>query len=258
MTTLQLIILSAVFLVCGFLILQKHILGPFLLRAKSVTPRETVYEEISDEKARLLFPPMFFETVSELNAIGFSLVCHLLATKNPRTRMALSLFVNRDTKTMAFGGRVGLKNPVVNRTPVGFLEFNTQLKDGTEISTINTRTVHVFYDSPRMVVNRVGHLKDAASLFSVHQYIVEQKSSPAVLPEPGLEADFFRQQNRRTLARQADLGFYFLDESGENYRLTWSGAFRSTWRLLWPLKQILLRRQDREGRRLAAAAGVKG
>jgi hypothetical protein len=73
-----------------------------------------------------------------------------------------------------------------------------------------------------------------------------------------MEADMFREQNRRTLARQAELGYYFLDESGENYRLTWRGAFRSTWRMLWPLKQIVLRRQESNGRRLAAAAGVKG
>jgi len=254
MTNPQLIILSALFLICGFLVLQKHILGPFMLKKVHFMPKERVYEEIPDEKAKILFPPMFFEAISELNAIGFSLVCHLVSNDSGRTRSAISLFVNRDTKTMAFMGRVAVRRSVTNRRPVGLLEFNTRLQDGTEISTINTSTVHVFYDLPEKVLTRVPHLKDAASLFRVHQYIVRQRHSPAMLTEPGTEADSFRKEINHSLARQAEMGYYFLDESGQNYRLTWKGAFRSSWRLLWPTKQILQRRQEREGRRMAAAA----
>jgi hypothetical protein len=217
-------------------------------------PKAPGYEEISEEKAHILFPPQFFENISELNAIGFSLVCHLISGDNRKTRMALSLLVNRDTKTIALTGRIALKNPVVNRVPVGFLEFDSQFEDGSEIDTINTPNVHIFYDVPEKIVNRIPHLKDAASLFRVHQYVVGQKTSPAVLPEPGTELDSLRAQNMHTLARQAELGYYFLDQSGEYYRLTWRAAFRSAYRLLWPLKQILQRRQERDGRRLAAEA----
>jgi hypothetical protein len=253
-TTFQLIILLAMFLMCGFLLLQKHILGPFVVHARNFMPREYQYEEISEEQAHILFPPQFFETISELNAIGFSLVCHLLSSSSRQTRMALSLLVNRDTKTVALTGRVAVKNPAAIRVPVGFLEFDSHFKDGSEINTINTPTVGVFYDVPEKVAHAVPHLRDAASLFRVHQYLVGQKSRPAVLPEPGTELDFLRAHNRRTLARQAELGYFFLDQSGEYYRLTWRAAFRSTYRLLWPAKQILQRRLERAGRRLAAEA----
>jgi hypothetical protein len=243
-----------VFLVCGFLILYKHILGPFFLRAKIVTPKQTVYEEISDEQAQVLLPPMFLETFAELKALGFSLVCHLLTNRAGRSRTAVSLFVNPEAKTMALVGRVVVTIPKSNRVPHAFVNFFTHFKDGTEIDTINTPTVRVFYNVPAKVGKRIPHLRDAASLFRVHQHLVSQKASLAVLPAPGTEADFFRAQTRQELARQAELGYYFLDETGENYRLTWRGAFRSTWLMLWPLKQIQVRQLEREGRRLAAEA----
>lgn len=255
MTTPQLIIFLALLLFIALVALKKHILGPWMLKRAHVTPRVSVYDEISDEQAQILLPPMFFETVVELNAIGFALVSHLVNTNSLRTRMVVSLFVNHEAKTIALVGRIAVRRPVVQRVPVGFIEFNTNLRDGREISTINTSTVHVFYDAPERVVNRVPHLKDAASLFQVHRYVVAQAGSPAVLPEAGTEIDAFREQMIRTNARQAELGYHYLDETGENYRLTWRAAFRSAWRLLWPAKQILQRRQERAGRRLAAVSG---
>jgi hypothetical protein len=252
--TILLTILAGLILLSLLVMMQRAILGPFVLRANHIAPREQGFEEIPDDQAQILFSPMSLESAAELNAIGFALVCHLVSSRFRRTRTAVSLFVNRETNTQALVGRVATKVRLAGRAPVGFVEFFSHFDDGTQVSTINTPTVQVFYDMPERIVNRVPHLKDTFSLLAVHQYVAGQKSGSAVLPDPGMEAAFFREQIKRTHERQVELGYYVLDQSGENYRLTWKAAFRSTWRLSWPLKQILKQKHEREGRRLAAEA----
>ena len=55
---------------------------------------------------------------------------------------------------------------------------------------------------------------------------------------------------------QTVIGFFYLDSRQEFYRLTWKGTFLTTWKLLWPIKQIRRAMMRRQNRRLLAEWGM--
>ena len=77
-----------------------------------------------------------------------------------------------------------------------------------------------------------------------------------MLVEAGEEIEHFRASHKKALSEQAALGYYYLDETTERYRHSWSSAILTTWRLLWPVKQVLMLCKARRGRLIARAAGI--
>jgi len=51
-------------------------------------------------------------------------------------------------------------------------------------------------------------------------------------------------------------GYFYFDEKTKRYRYTWMSAIIFTWRLLWPVKPILMFRKRYRGRLIAKAAGI--
>ena len=237
-----------------FLATAKYTLGPIMVRFKSTAAVNPTFDEIPDEHARALFPPNFFTTIHEFEALGFSLVCHLSSSAiTSRVHTMVSLLINQSTMTFA---AIGFARTLNTQAPVAvsYVEFTAEFEDGSELDTGNISTVRVFYDSPRKTIVRIPHLKDPNALYQVHLYLMKQRKVPPCLPPPGTEKEHFIKSVRESLAEQAELGFYVLDETKQRYRQTWRSAYRGTYRLLWPLKQIHQRRQEREGRRIAAEA----
>ena len=245
---------SLLLLIFVLLATAQYTLGPILVRLKSSANVNPTFDEIPDEHARALFPREFFATIQNFEALGFSLVCHLSSSSiSSRTHAMISLLINRSSRTFATIGFVrSLTQP--SMATASYFEFTTEFEDGSALDTGNSPTVRVFYDSPRKTVIRIPHLKDPNALYQVHLYLRNQRAVPACLPEPGTEKAHFINSVRESLAEQAKLGFYVLDETQQRYRHTWKGAYRATYRLLWPMKQIRQRRQEKEGRRLAAEA----
>src|SRR5438105_279806 len=111
-----------------------------------------------------LFPPRFFWLISELEALGFSLVAHLaLGDAVTRMNSALSLLVNSDSKTTAVVARVSSSKPMLN-VAADLITFSTDFEDGSEISTSNSPIVSVFRDVPHRLKLGVPQLKDAYRL----------------------------------------------------------------------------------------------
>ena len=237
---------------------SKHILGPIAVRSHVSRPVDAGFDEIPDERARALFPSNFSQTISELETLGFTLIGHLSSSTGERTRATFSLLVNRASKSSALVSSVATVTPGTTRAPVNYLEFITEFDDGSQIDTSNSSSVRVFYEVPQRLAVKVPHLKDVNSLYRVHSYLVGQRDRQAILPKPGSEKQHVCASIRESLAQQAELGYYFLDEKTQRYRHTWRGAIRATWRLLWPAKQIIQRRQDRKGRNIATQAARAG
>ena len=234
----------------------KYTLGPVLVRFKSSAAVNPTFNQYSDEEARNFLPPNFFGIIRELEALGFSPVCHLSsATMTKRVHSLLTLLVNRSSQTLAM---IGFIRTVTPNAPlaINYLEFHSDFEDGSQLDTNNASSVRIFYDVPGKFQMRIPHLKDPNALYQVHLYLMNQRNSAAVLPEPGKEVERFIDSVRQSLADQATLGFYVLDETKQRYRHTWRSAFRGVYRLLWPMKQIRLRSQEREGRRVATEAAM--
>jgi len=237
-----------------FFATAKYTLGPIIVRFKNTAAVDPTFHEIPDEHARVLFPQHFFAMIREFEALGFSLVCHLSSSSiTGKVHSMTSLLINRSTRTFA---AVAFIRSLVAEAPatVSYIEFHADFEDGSRLDTNNSSTVGVFYDAPQKTKIKVPHLKAPSALYQVHLHLMKQRQVPACLPEPGTEKAHFISSTKESLAEQVELGFYFLDETKQCYRHTWRGAYRATYRLLWPMKQIHQRRQAREGRRIAAEA----
>lgn len=233
-----------------FLATAPYTLGPIFVRFKSSLSAEPVFEEIPDEYARVLFPQNFFGLIHQFEAMGFSLST---STINKNLHLMTSLLVNRTTKT--FGAVSFIRSLAgTSSIAVSYIEFNTDFEDGSLLETANSSTVRVFYDVPGKTQIKFPHLQDPNALYQVHLYLMKQRNVPAVLPEPGKEKEHYVNSVKESLAEQAELGFYVFDEAKRRYRPTWRGAFRGAYRSVWPMKQIHQRRQEKEGRRIAAEA----
>lgn len=233
-----------------------HIFGPILVRAKTKVAANPGFEILSDAQAEGLTSQIFLSMLYQIEVLGFSLVGHLSSAPDniPGTQMILTLLVNRESKTMAVVMQVASLAPGMAHLAMCVLEFYSEFEDGSDMSTVNGPSAQVFYDSPKKLTLRIPHMKDAAGLYHIHSLYVAKQHKMPVLPKPGDELDHLVESVRKALAQQAELGYYFLDEKAGQYRLTWRGAFRTTWRMLWPLKQIIEQRQQQKGRRIAAEA----
>lgn len=234
----------------------QYTLGPVLIRLKVSTAAKPTFNEYTNEEAQEFLPPNFFGVIRELEPLGFSLLCHLsTATMSKRVHSLMTLLVNRSSGTLAaitFMRTLNLNAPLA----INYLEFHSDFEDGSQLDTNNAAQVRVFYDVPGKFQARIPHLKDPSALYHVHLYLMKQRNSAAVLPVPGKEKERFINSVRQSLVDQSTFGFYVLDEKKQRYRHTWRSAFRGAYRLLWPMKQIHLRRQEREGRRIATEAVV--
>jgi hypothetical protein len=243
-------------LILIFLATSKYTLGPVLIRFRVSASVNPTFNEISDEDAQRYLPPNFFGIIRELEALGFSVVCHLsTATITKRVHTLMTLLVNRSSQTHA---SIAFMRTMTANAPmaVNYLEFHSDFEDGSQLDTNNASVVKMFYDVPGKFQARIPHLKDPNALYQVHLYLMKKRNSAAVLPEPGKESERFINSVRQSLADQVTLGFYVIDEKKQRYRHTWRSAFRGAYRLLWPMKQIRLRRQEREGRRVAEQAAM--
>lgn len=245
-----------ILILLGVALFSQHLLSPIMVRWKAKISANPHFDVLAEDQVTGVDTPTFQSTMYQLEVLGFSLASHLCSSSDstPKVETIISYFVNRDLQMTALITQMTSLMPVAKHIGVYYLEFYSEFKDGSEISTINSPMVQVFYDMPQKLIARIPHVKDVGQLYYIHSHLVGQRTSPPILPEPGHEAAHLSESMKKSLAQQAELGYLFLDKRTPHYRHTWKGAFRGTWRLLWPLKQIIERRQEAEGRRIAAAA----
>jgi hypothetical protein len=240
-----------------FSITFRHILGPILIHAKTSQPVNRNFTELPVDYPLMHLPPTFPQKLYELEGLGFSLVGHLvLGDDQASVKGVISILVNRESKTMATIGSFFAKSRAPH-VSTHFVEFTTEFDDGSEINTLNSPNVSIFRPIPHKTIRRIPHLHSLSSLHQVHCYLVGQEAGrSALLPPQGNEVHHLHASIGKDFGQQVELGYYFLDEAAQRYRLTWCAAITSAWRLLWPAKQIIQRRQEQDGKRIAEAAGI--
>jgi hypothetical protein len=238
------------------------VLGPILVHRLPGIKAHPSLVEISEEAARRRFPPNSFRTIAQLEQLGFSLVAHLMAGDQiTRMNAMVSILVNRESKTMVALNRVFTNKAVLNTT-VESISFSTEFADGTEIMTSNTPIVTIFRDVPRVRRLNIPQLRDVWRLYSIHsyyvanRYVANRKDGLAVLPAPGEEISNYEKSYERELAEQMSLGYLRLDQETDRYRFNWLSSIVFTWRMLWPVKPLLLSHKKYRGRLIAKAAGI--
>lgn len=246
---------SLILLLLGLVL--PFVLGPILVHRLPGIKAHPSLVQISEEAARRQFPPNSFRTIAQLEQLGFSLVVHLMAGDQiTRVNAMISLLINRDSKTTVAINRIFTNKAVLNKT-VESVSFSTEFADGTEIVTGNSPIVTIFRDVPRRRRLNIPQLTDVCRLHYIHSYYVAQRQNGAgVLPAPGEEISHYEKSYERELAEQMSLGYLCLDQETDRYRFNWLSSIVFTWRMLWPVKPLLLLHKKYRGRLIARAAGI--
>jgi hypothetical protein len=240
-----------------FALVFPYLAGPILIRYRPGVKAHQPFVQISDEAARLRFPPQSFFIILQLEALGFSMVAHLASGDEiTNVNSMLSLLVNRDSRTAAIVGRAFVSKGSANAV-IEFVAFSTEFDDGSEIVTTNSPVVNVLRRVSYRLRLSIPQLKDLSRLYYIHShYVASRVDCKPVLVEAGEEIEHFRSSHEKALSEQAALGYYSFDETTKRYRHSWSSAILTTWRLLWPVKQVLILCKARRGRLIARAAGI--
>ncbi len=132
------------------------------------------------------------------------------------------------------------------------VEFSTRYADKTVIDTNNVAIPSVQRRVSSHKVFKFPEENDVARLFRMHCAIEDRfgPQLPKCLPEKGGELAALKDDLRESCDVQTRLGMMRWDARGEVYRPTVFGAFYMTWRLLFPLKQILAQMEKSRARAL--------
>jgi hypothetical protein len=134
---------------------------------------------------------------------------------------------------------------VMMATPAGvaaqLVEFATRFVDQSSVTTGNSKTPSVFVRPRSKPVYRFPWIQDPVRLYQLHQQLILRDKAGLAkdVPPPGAEVERLLDGMRREMQDQLAPRILRLDASGNSYRPTLLGAFRMTWKLLFPMKQLL-------------------
>jgi hypothetical protein len=189
------------------------------------------------------------ESAAQMQAMGFELVGYfgyVGQTKNVNTFIAY--LIHRRN------GDGGVAAMAVTAQGVGarMVEFSTRFADQGSVTTGNSKTIGVYVRPYHKPVYQFPGIQDPFRLYEIHQQLMV-KSKPGMakdIVQPGQEEARLVDGIRREMQDQLAPGILRLDSDGAFYRPTLFGAYRMTWRLLFPLKHVLSIARSMRAKRL--------
>ncbi|MCW8129474.1 MAG: hypothetical protein KIS92_03740 [Planctomycetota bacterium] len=102
------------------------------------------------------------------------------------------------------------------------------------------------------------NITDSQRLYRAHQALARRAHAGTRMPLSAWEPDarVLQESISREHAFLSGQGYLRLDETAQQYRLTWKGAILMTWRLCWPVKQIRMAGDGRRAEALLRELGV--
>jgi hypothetical protein len=230
--------LIALLLLFAAIYLGFPLLALFTVRA-SPTPRVEQMTAENTPPAALEYVNSMFGPIVEL---GFEGAGNYVMTAHQKNITSyLSLFTHRDEQVVAAVhvacGRASGQRPLRSSS----VQFTTRFSDDAILVTSNVTTGPVFRRIPPQKGFRFRGETDLARLFRLHRAIVERfgPEQPKRMPEKGGELRALEDQMKEVLEAQTRLRVMRWDPRGQVYRPTLFGAYYMTWRMLFPMKQIL-------------------
>lgn len=238
------------------------LLPPLLILA---TQKMAASPELFEYDAQATPPPpaiaSYFErNAAGLQACGFRRLSSLaLPNAVPNVRAVLELFVNDETLDVAmvtaiFG--MAADGPPLQTRYVEFMsEF--QAHELRMIQTNNNLEVNAFAELPDMPTFRFPHVSDVPKLYRLHQALVERHAPRAAKKLTVLDdfrGDVIQYLQTKVLRecyqRQVATGYLRYDPDRDCFVPTFFGAYKMTWKVMWPGKPLIQMRFRHEGRRL--------
>lgn len=234
------------------LLLVPHLLGPLVIY---LTQKSQAYPDFRVIDPREL-PPQIFATFARsremLMGLGFETVA-CLHNKGLMTnvRAYVLLFVNRQTQESALVYDM-LADTGISSVHRSIVEFSTDLSNGVGICTTTGNDPNPYKPDPLKLMYQFPEVKNPWALYKLHRQVVraqtEGADADAYLPARGDEIRAVSASFTKTLMRQVEFGYLYLDEAAGVFRPTLKGAIIMTWKLAWPagmIKRALIRRKAR-------------
>lgn len=233
------------------LLLAPHLLGPLVIY---LTQKSQAHPDFNAINPRELPPPIFatFARSREtLAGLGFETVACLHQNKlMTNVRAYVLLLVNRQTNESALVYDM-LAEAGFSSVHRSIVEFNTELSNGVEICTTTGSDPNPYKSYPEKLMYQFPEVKNPWALYKLHRQMVGAQMSAGVqsfLPARGDEIRAMSYSFTRTLMRQVEFGYLYLDEAANVFRPTIKGAILMTWKLAWPtgmIRRALIRRKAR-------------
>ena len=164
----------------------------------------------------------------------------------------LTMFIDRKSGDKAMLTAMwGQANGVWKLTTI-YLEFSTRFRDGRCFDTMNSKQpTGTFVQGPQEVKTQVPQVKDARELYRVHLYIMRKNGATGGAAEkmtypPGGAENYLKRIWRESHDEQVGFGRLNYNKTKELYTPTLPGAYLMTWRLLWPMSQIIRAKMNKK------------
>jgi hypothetical protein len=233
------------------LLLLPHLLGPVIIY---LTQKSPAYPDFTVVNPAELPPPIaatFARSGDILAGLGFERVACLykygLATN---VRSFLMLLVNRETKESALVYDM-LADTGITTIQRSSVEFSTDLSDGVEVCTTTGSDPNPYKSYPEKLIHQFPEVKNPWALYRLHREMVSLHAGAGTYSYLPVEGDEIRSMSvsfTKTLMRQVEFGYLYLDEPTNQFRPTLKGAILMTWKLAWPagmIRRALIRRNAR-------------
>lgn len=240
-----------IFLVILFLLLTPHLLGPLIIYLTQKSPAYPDFAVVNPVD----LPPQIFATFARsreiLMGLGFETVaCLYKDGLSTNVRSFLMLLVNRETKESALVYDM-LADTGISSVHRSNVEFCTELSNGVEVCTTTGKDPNPYKPYPEKLMYQFPEVKNPWALYKLHRQMVSPHMAAGVysyLPVEGDEIRCMSASFTKTLMRQVEFGYLYLDEVANVFRPTWKGAVLMTWKLAWPtvmIKRALIKRNAR-------------
>ncbi|MCA9092744.1 MAG: hypothetical protein KDA68_04620 [Planctomycetaceae bacterium] len=145
---------------------------------------------------------------------------------------------------------------------MSYVEFQVEFTSGVEVNVLNPNIINIFTVPDHIVKYRFLGNRNLKFLYSVFEKIADktgnfrQRVDPLATKYRGDPVEMVRQDMLKELNREVERGWMYVNQSAQEYRYTILGAFRGTWQLLFPLKQMRMAANRRRNRQLLDEHGI--
>ncbi|HEX8843594.1 MAG TPA: hypothetical protein VF791_03070 [Pyrinomonadaceae bacterium] len=235
--------MSILFITVQFILIAiglQFVIAPFIIRLKLAHPASPEFEpinihqlppDVADNFGRFIYAMSFdgfmfrgyFRQLAYMKGLGFFLVF----LKNPGTGDVTYLL-----ETFADNGPVPMRFSQV--------EFSTDFSNGVEVLSNNGQQAVPHKAVPELKLFRFPEVHNPRVLYQLHRRLCARHAQGAesIIPADGAETFLLSYGTVKEVRRQAEFGYYYLDEKADLFRLTLKGAFLMTWKMAWPVGSL--------------------
>jgi hypothetical protein len=223
------------------LLLLPFVVAPIFIRFQSAHPATPEFEPTGVDQLPPDIAESFKRFIHTMGADGFTFVGYFRQLAYMRgVGFHLALMKNPATGELVYIAEM-FANKNLAKIRHSQIEFCSEFSDGFEITTNNSQQPRIHKASPEMKLFTFPEVNNPRVLYQLHRRLCASLASGTdpVFPADGTEAFILSYGTVKDVRKQAEYGYYFLDEKGKVFRPTWKGAYLMTWKLAWPVGPLL-------------------